>query len=40
VDEPNKGVVGKSAVQNGFVILSRNPRKRDIGAAATNGDRM
>ena len=38
MDEPNKGMVGKTVVQNGFVFLSRNRRKRDIGAAATNGD--
>jgi hypothetical protein len=40
VDEPNKGMVRKTAVEKGFVFLSRNRRKRDIGAAATNGDRM
>jgi hypothetical protein len=40
VDEPNKGVVRETAVQNGFVFLSRTRRKRDIGAAAASGDRM
>jgi hypothetical protein len=40
VDEPNKGMVRTAAVQNGFVFLSRNRRKRDIGAAATSDDRM
>jgi hypothetical protein len=33
-------MVRKTAVEKGFVFLSRNRRKRGIGAAATNGDRM
>jgi hypothetical protein len=40
VDEPTEGLARKAAFQNGFVFLSHNRRKRDIGAAVANGDRM
>jgi hypothetical protein len=30
----------KAALENGFVFLSPARRKRDIGAAVVNGDRM
>jgi hypothetical protein len=30
----------KAAYQNGFVLLSPIRRKRDLGAAVANGDRM
>jgi hypothetical protein len=33
-------MASKAAFQNGLVLLSPTRRKRDIGAAVANGDRM
>jgi hypothetical protein len=33
-------MASKAAFQNGLVFLSPTRRKRDLGAAVTNGDRM
>ena len=39
-DEPQTSMAEKAACQNGFVLLSPIRRKRDLGAAVANGDRM
>jgi len=40
VDEPINDMASNAASKNGFISLSLARRKRDIGAAVVNGDRM
>jgi len=39
-DEPHNHLAEKAELKNGLVLLSPIRRKRDIGAAVANGDRM
>jgi hypothetical protein len=39
-DEPHNHLAEKAVLKNGLVLSSPTRRKRDIGAAVANGDRM
>jgi hypothetical protein len=39
-DEPHNHMAEKAVLKNGLVLSSPTRRKRDVGAAVANGDRM